>query len=169
MDDSGSISSLFRLEALSPDLKMYIPFVVAGACSLVVPFCIWVLSQFFGSIELKKSEPETPPGDSIYRKKEQLLRGSAFKMGRRYNSRFFVGSIIAHLLVGMVFVLVPLVYRLGFPMPERGDRFKVLFLIVVLAALVLLSLLYGADKGDLMMLKTFRGDDPGDGKRKGFL
>ena len=67
-------------------------------------------------------------------------------------------------ITGFVFLLVPLVYRLGFPIAASGDRFKNLFIIVVIAALVLLSLLYGADKGDLMVLKTFQDEDAETGK-----
>jgi hypothetical protein len=160
MDESSSMSILFSAGEASPELKMYFPFLLAGVCSLFVPLCIWSLAKFFGSVQPGRKEEKALPPHPFERTSERNEQAALFKMGRRFNSRFFVGSIITHLLVSFALIMVPLVYRLGFPMPEKGDRLRTLSLIVILAALILLSLLYGADKGDLMMLKTFREDEP---------
>ena len=75
-------------------------------------------------------------------------------LGRRINTRFFLGINAALILVTLVLALVPCVGMLqaGF---GKAAQLKSLAAIVTLASFALLGLLYSAKKGDLSWLKTF--------------
>ena len=164
MDEAGTMTTNLQLMGVSRELVAYLPFFYAGLLSLAVPVLLWFISSILRSNQnlqqgSSSQRNQMPDGAANFRAKKQ--EGERSQTGRRLNSRFFVGTIIAHLFLGLTLLMVPLAFRMGFPVSSSVDRFKILLVVLSLAALILLGLLYGSGKGDLLVLKTFKPlDDP---------
>jgi NADH:ubiquinone oxidoreductase subunit 3 (subunit A) len=77
------------------------------------------------------------------------------ELGRRMNSRFFLATNAALVLIALALVLVPAASTLQAG-NTRAGLVRGLVAIVSIAGLAALGLLYSARKGDLSWLRTYR-------------
>ena len=123
---------------------------LSSALALGIPAALTGLSI------LSRSKGRAAPrseGESI-REFHQPKVETETRLGRRLNTRFFLGADIALLLIASGLLLIPCVSLVH-------SDFRGLVGVLSLAVFSTLGLLYAARKGDLDWLKSYkRGDEP---------
>lgn len=142
---------------------VYYVLFLSASLALVLPLALALIS-FVMTGRRKKSVAPTPDPFSVAddlsnateATKKIYIKASA-QVGRRINTRFFLGANAALVLVTFGLTFIPCV---GMLQPDSG-RTQALGALGIIFTLVLLSglgLLYSARKGNLSWLDTFRGE-----------
>jgi NADH:ubiquinone oxidoreductase subunit 3 (subunit A) len=118
--------------------EVYYVMLLSAVFALCVPLTLRLISLLISFRGRRGEAEKTPPKES------------AIPLGRKINTRFFLGANVALLLLAFGLALIPCVAA---SRDGAGGAISVLSL----AGLAALGLLYAARKGDLTWLKTFRG------------
>ena len=160
MSEAQGLLAAFQTEGISSSWQAYLPFFVAAAMSLAVPAVLYIISRAMlfpqrGGKRARTAQGEPSPAPHSASRDGEMMSPV---LGRRFNSRFFVTTLFAHLLLGMVMVLIPLAYRVGIVGAGAATNSRTLVLLLSIALLALLGLLHGSGKGDLFLLRTYRSE-----------
>ena len=130
---------------------------LSAALALGIPGVLALASNILRQRELKDRISADP---GLFRELPKLNARNETRLGRRVNTRFFMSSNAALVLITTSLILIPCVGLLR-PESDRSEVALSMTLILTLAAFATLGLLYAARKGDLNWLNTFRDDEDG--------
>lgn len=121
--------------------ERYYVLILSSLLALGIPLSLAVLSQIFSEPRHKKQQDQT-------KNMFVNLDLKHTQLGKKINTRFFMGAIFAHLLIVLVLILIPCVAIISFYSAQGA--------VVVVSALALLGVIYSVRKGDLAWLETLR-------------
>ncbi len=130
---------------------------LSAALALGIPGVLALVSKL---LRQKQSDVEEPGSSEALSPREfpRLTAHNETRLGIRVNTRFFVGSNAALVLITTGLILIPCAGLIR-PESERSEVILALALILSLAGFATLGLLYAARKGDLNWLNTFQDED----------
>jgi NADH:ubiquinone oxidoreductase subunit 3 (subunit A) len=131
---------------------------LSALLALMFPGFLGLVSRLAGARQARRDESS---GESLASRAPRESRTDLPSLGRRVNTRFFLGANVALALLTLAFVLVPCVGAIQED-PANGASVAAASGIAFVAVLAGVALLYAARKGDLDWLRTHRGkDEPG--------
>ncbi|MBY0469890.1 hypothetical protein K2X30_01895 [bacterium] len=142
--------------------EVYYVVFLSAVLALAVPGALWLVSL----LVRHRPKAESPShqgsfGESMSElqlQQKPARRSSDTAIGKKVNTRFFLGSNAALILVTLALILVPCVGILK-ENPARSNALKGLICIGTIVGFAALGLLYSARKGDLDWVKSFREED----------
>jgi NADH:ubiquinone oxidoreductase subunit 3 (subunit A) len=132
---------------------VYYVVVLSAVLALSIPAALALFSFLVSSKSAKHDDMSM--GENF-----PLAKISDTSLGRRINTRFFLGANAALILITFALILVPCVGTVQPQQENAGTALKGLVGILSLAAFAALGLLYSAKKGDLNWLRSFREEEP---------
>jgi NADH:ubiquinone oxidoreductase subunit 3 (subunit A) len=128
---------------------------LAAVLGLMFPVFLALVSRLVRARERRRAEME-PAGPFL--RAPNVPRASATDLptvGRRVNTRFFLGANVALTLITLAFILVPCIGALHVDSRETAGPAAVAGIVMV-AVLSSVALLYASRKGDLDWLRSYR-------------
>jgi NADH:ubiquinone oxidoreductase subunit 3 (subunit A) len=134
--------------------EVYYVVFLSALLALTVPLVLHLVSSAISERATRPPEHAQNEGFSAWAEKTRQAEPHD-SIGRRINTRFFLGTNAALVLLTLGLMLIPCVGAFHEIRAELGGR--ALISILLLAGLSALALLYAARKGDLEWLRTVRG------------
>ena len=125
--------------------EVYYVVLLSAVFSLSIPLTLRLISLLISS-------------RAMGRKVEKTLRPeTTLALGRRINTRFFLGANISLLLISFGLILIPCVGTLNPALGSKKESLGAMVAVLSLVGFAALGLLYAVRKGDLNWLKALRG------------
>ncbi len=130
--------------------EYYVVF-LSAVLAVVIPLALVLLSKVLGTAKNTENEARTEASKAPAPMDQS-------EIGRRMNTRFFLGANTALILTTLLLALIPCAGTIKLASSHDGVL-KGLLSIVTFAGFAILGLLYSMKKKDLDWLRSFRRDD----------